>query len=524
MNNNKAKNSQMIFSQKENIYQREIDVPTYKDFGNIYEGDYYKDIPFEEYIDTSVSIPHGDYVFDIRDYGAVGDGETLDTDAFMKAVSACEKAGGGTVLIKGGTYCIGTVYFCDNMTLFIASDATIIGSKNCSNYDGALVRGSNVNNVTITGGGKIAGSGEWFVYEPRQKPLLKPLSASYLTKRGTSDLELPENSLRYNYRCRIRYAEDKYEEGIPEIPRPDFMVWFEKCKNVKINNVILEDAMAWTLNLDTCDKVVVKDVVINNNRHVANTDGIDILGSNHVEINHCFISTADDGIVAKNPKHTGREMTDLYVTDCTILTVMNAFKIGTETYHDISHVVVENCRFCFPDIYPGTVSGISIESSDGSKVENVIVRNITMDKVTCPLFICLNMRNRDKILYSDDINSKYWGGTINNILIENIKATNVEVPSIITGFVNTKKDGSLITKAVTNVTVKDFYAEYKDNEEIVSVPDVIEEYVYQYPENNTFGDVDAYGIWVRHVENINLDNIDIKPRTMNKRQCIKVYK
>jgi polygalacturonase len=503
--------------------EREIDIPTYKDLGNIYEGDYYKDLPFEEYIFSSMEIPKGEKVFDIKAYGAVGDGKTLDTDAFKSAVDACKNAGGGTVLLKDGVYCIGTVFLCDNMTLFIASDATLLGSKDCMRYEGALVRAVEVNNVTITGGGKINGSGEWFVYEPRLKPLLTPLPVSYLAKRGTSNLELPEKSLRYNYRNRIRFAEDKYEEGIPNIPRADFMVWFERCKNVKLYNIILEDAMAWTLNLDSCDDVLVKDMVINNNRHVANTDGIDILGSSNVEINHCFISTADDGIVAKNSKYTGREMKGLYVTDCTVLSVMNAFKIGTETYHDISDVIVENCHFCFPDIYPGTVSGISIESADGSKIKNVTVRNITMDKVTCPLFICLEMRNRDKVPYSDDLNSKYWGGTIENILIENIKATNVEVPSIITGFVNTKKDGTQIRKAVTNITIKDFYAVYKDNEEIVCVPDEIEEYLYEYPENNTFGDVDAYGIWVRHADDIKFDNIQVTPRTVNKRECVKSY-
>lgn len=503
--------------------ERKLDIPTYKHLGKIYEGDYYKNIPFGQYIDFSMEIPQGEKVFDIKTYGAVGDGKTLDTEAFMNAVAACKNAGGGTVLVKDGVYCIGTVYLCDNVTLFIASNAVLLASKDCLKYDRALVRAKEVSNVSITGGGKIVGNGEWFVYEPRLKPLLTPLPVTYLAKRGTSNLELPENSLRYNYRNRIRFAEDKYEEGIPNIPRADFMVWFERCKNVKLCNIILEDAMAWTLNLDSCDDVIIKDMVINNNRHVANTDGIDILGSSNVEISHCFISTADDGIVAKNSKYTGREMKGLYVTDCTVLSVMNAFKIGTETYHDISDIVVENCHFCFPDIYPGTVSGISIESADGSKVKNVTIRNITMDKVTCPLFICLEMRNRDEVPYCEDTNSKYWGGTIDNILIENIRAIDVEVPSIITGFVNTKKDGAMIRKAVTNITVKDFYAVYKDNEEIVDVPSEIEEYLYEYPENNTFGDVDAYGIWVRHADTIKLENIHITPRSMNKRESIKYY-
>jgi len=501
----------------------EKDIPTYPEFGNIYEGDYYEKLPFEEYIDSRAAVPTGKNIFAIRDYGAVADNDMLNTAAIMMAIEDCRKAGGGTVLVEGGRYRTGSVWLCDNMTLHIAGDSALVGSKNCSRYDKALIIAKEVTNIRITGGGKICGNGEWFVYEPKQKPLLDPLVVSHLALRGTSIPDLPDYALRYHYRQRIRYAVDKYEEGLPDIPRPEFLVWINKARNVTIENIILEDAFAWTLNLDTSDNIVVRNIVINNNRHVANTDGIDITGSNHVEIDHCFISTADDGIVTKNPEHTGRSMSDLYIHDCTVLTVMNSFKIGTETRYDISDIVVENCDFCLPDIYPGTVSGISIESADGSHISNVTVRNIRMNKVTCPLFICLNMRNRYGVPYSDNTESAFWGGSIDNIVIEQIMATEAEVPSLIFGFINEKKDGAVVRKPVTNIAVRDFNVTYKDNKEIVNVPDVIEEYLFQYPENNTFGDVDAYGIWIRHAEKITLEDIQIIPRSMNTRSCIRMY-
>lgn len=92
---------------------------------------------------------------------------------------------------------------------------------------------------------------------------------------------------------------------------------------------------------------------------------------------------------------------------------MNAFKIGTETANDISDILVENCTFCMPDIYPGSVSGISLESCDGTNLSDVIIRNITMDKIICPLYICLNKRNRYNEPYTDKVGeNRYWGGSI----------------------------------------------------------------------------------------------------------------
>lgn len=502
----------------------EYDSPSYPQFGNIYEGDYYEDLPFTEYINNNQDIPTSEHenVFNIRDFGAVPDDNRLNTDSIMMAIEACNKAGGGTVLIEGGKYRTGTIFVCDNMTLHIAGGASLVGSIDYTRYSGALIVAKGVSNIKITGGGKIHGNGEYFVYEPQMKPLLEPLKLSSLPRRGVSIPDLPDYTLRYHYRRRIRYAEDKYFEGLPDIKRPSYMVWIKESKNVLIENIILEDSTAWTLNLDTSDHIVVKDVVINNNRHVANTDGIDITGSNDVVIEHCFVSTADDGIVAKNPVHTNRAMKKVHIRDCTVITVMNAFKIGTETRHDISDIFVEDCYFCMPDIYPGTVSGISIESSDGSRVSNVTVKNIKMDKVTCPLFICLNMRNRYNIPYSDNIESGYYGGTIKNVVIDGITAFDAEVPSLIFGLKATREDGFEVRNPLSNICVSNFNITYKDNIEVVNVPEVIEEYLYDYPENNSFGDVDAYGLWIRHVDGVKLTNINVTPRSMNTRECIKM--
>ncbi|MEQ2423507.1 glycoside hydrolase family 28 protein [Enterocloster hominis (ex Hitch et al. 2024)] len=504
----------------------QFETPTYPELGNVYKGDYYEGLPFEKYIDFKQPIPQHTPekpVFDIRDFGAVAQEGRLNTEAFQAAADACRRAGGGTILVREGIFLMGTVYLYDNTTLHIAPGAAIAATRENARMDRAFLRAEGASGLVITGGGKVCGNGEYYVYEPKLKPRMEPLPYSHLAPRGTIDLELPETALRYNYRRRIRFSEDKYLEGIGPTSRPDYMVWFNGCRNVRIENVIFEDAMNWTLNLFCCDDVLVKDFVINNNRHVANTDGIDVTGSSHVELDHCFVSTADDGIVLKNPQETGRDMEDIYIHNCHVITVMNAFKIGTETKYNISNVLVENCCFFMPDIYPGSTSGISIESADGSRISDITVRNITMDRVLCPLFLCLNMRNQYKSGYTPDGSGRYWGGMIEDVTIENINATGVEVPSLIFGFEARNEEGKNIRKAVKNIKVKLFKAVYCDNEEMLDIPHPIEEYLYQYPENNTFGDVDACGIWARHVDGLELEQVEIIPRSCNTRDKIRLY-
>lgn len=508
----------------------EQDEATYPENGVYYDGDYYKQIPFYEYIHRE-DLPEG-RIFNIRDYGAIPDGRTLSTEAFRAAAEAVKAAGGGTILVTGGHYCIGTVYLYDNTTLFIDVDSALVASKNLNNYEDALLACVDAENVTIRGGGKIIGNGEYFVYLPLKKPLTKPLSYTKLPPYLYDPMGYPVDSIRYAYRSRIRYAEDRYGEGLEKIRRPMYTVWIRGSKNITIENIIIEDALDWTLDIDYSSYVKVKDLVINGNRHVANTDGIDIMSSNHVTIEHCFISCADDGLCIKAPRVQGHDdinvkdvdakmgpAKDIHISDCTVVSVMNAFKIGTETYFDIEDVTVENCKFMMPDIFPGSVSGISIESADGSHVRNVNIRNIEMDKVCCPIFICLNMRNKFGFVDEEDKRQRYYGGAIENVTIEHVTAYDVEVPSILTGFELVEGTGR-IENRIQNITIRDFHAVYRDNEEILDIQDKIHESIFDYPENNAFGDVPAYGFYIRHANNVTLEDLEIIPRTCNTRDGI----
>ena len=517
---------------------RKEETISYPELGRIYEGDYYPDLPFGEYICSDQQLPAGQPVFDIRDYGAAAD-ERLNTEPIRLCCEACRDAGGGVVLVTGRSYRTGTVRLYSHTTLFVASGSELIASRNTEDLisriegtqdfgqessGGAMILAVGEKNIAITGGGRICGSGEWFVHEPRKKPALTPFPVTMLPMRAqakTPEINTVPDSIRTHYRDRIRYAEDKYGEGLPVLRRPSAMVWLLRCEHVRVENIILHDSMCWTLHPEASDHVLIRHVVIDDNRHVANTDGIDISGCRHVEVDHCFVSCADDGLCVKNPVYTHRDSEDIYMHDCTVSTVMNAFKIGTGTRYDIRNVRVERCDFIMPDLYPGSVSGISIESCDGSVVEDIHVSQIRMTNIQCPLYILLNRRNEARVPYSEDLQSLYWGGDIRRVTIEQISAVGAELPAILTGFTDTTKGGIPVRKALHEIRISDYQVRYHDNREVLHLPDAYEEFLTDYPESNAHGDVDACGIWARHVDALHVDGVRVIPRSCNTRPVLR---
>ena len=255
-------------------------------------------------------------------------------------------------------------------TLFIEHGSAICADKRGMGYTNkAMIYGENLENIVITGGGKINGMGNYFGREP------------VLSQNMTAPPEYVDIiETRRDYRAQLRFAhESKY--GGPIV--------LKNCKNIKAYNFIIENSAYWTFRLDKCENVKIYDLVINNNRNAANADGIDMVGSSDVDIRHCFISTADDGIVIKNALWEGCDsaMRNIKIADCEIISRTNSIKIGTETTHDIEDVLIESCKFFMTDLYPGTVSAIALEAVDGTALRNVTIKNITADRCQCPLFI-----------------------------------------------------------------------------------------------------------------------------------------
>lgn len=436
-------------------------------------------------------------VFDIRDYGA-SPKEADNAGAINIAVALAAECG-GTVLVSGGDYTATTIYLPSNVTLFIEKGAAITANTTGVGYDHkGILHADGAENITLTGGGKIKGNGHLFG--------LRPLSDRNMTEHPEV---IDVVQMRRDYRAQLRFAHpSKY--GGP--------IYFKNCKNITVDNFILENAAHWSFRIENCDGVTIRNTVINNNRNVANADGFDIAGSSHITIAHCFVSTADDGICLKNAVWLGNRgaMHDISIRDCEVISRTNAFKIGTETTYDIHDVTVEDCAFMMTDLYPGTVSGVAIESADGAAVSNITVRNIKMNRVTCPVFIRLCNRNRAATVTAASANAvefgqkKMKGGTVpkdtfdgrggvRHILIENVTAEEAELPVIVAGYTQNRTTGY-----VEDVTLKDFAIRYAPYKEVYDRRRYIPEYADVYPESWRFRNLPAYALWARHVKGLKL--------------------
>lgn len=452
------------------------------------------------------NIPYDDYI----KKGRVPDGY-IEVEGLSESNSAqenshliqtvideAERNGGGVIYIPEGTYKITMLWLLSNITLYIEKGAQLVSityneQNELNIWRAGVITVENAENVKITGGGTINGMGETYTEEPDKDYPLYPLATFNLYTRVIES------------RKRLREAKSGN--------RPN-LIFMKNCKNVTVDGIILKDSSSWTFQLDSCENVTIHNLVIDNNMHVANTDGIDIMGGSSYDISHCFIATGDDGIVLKS---VAGNISDVTVSDCIISSFANCFKIGTETEFDVSDIIVTDCEFFLPDGITGGYSGIAIESADGANISEITVSDIEMTGISSPVLIWLGnrlARGKDKV------------GSVENILIENVTAKNVELASAVTGV-----RAGLKTYKVKNVTLRNFDVTYRDSGEWLNIRNIMSESsMSDYPEitrishfyflsheASQYWDLPCYGIFIRHTENVTLENFKCTPRSVNTR-------
>lgn len=481
----------LLFHKDERVTKGEV----YSKVRNFDFSSYY---PEEKYIKPME--PPKENIYDIRSYGAVA-GKDIDcAPAINNAINDAAKTC-GTVLISGGDYVSREIYLKSGITFFIAQGSSVRAFKNGNGYPKkTLIYAENASDITITGGGKLNGEGNYFGREPIfRENMTEPPDYVDVVK------------MRSDYRKQLRFAhESKYGS----------VIVLKNCKNVKAENFIIENSAYWTFRLDKCAGVKIRNFVINNNRNVANADGIDMVGTSDVVIDNCFISTADDGIVIKNAVWEGCDspMSNISIKNCEIISRTNSIKVGTETTHDISNINIENCRLFMTDLYPGTVSAISLEAVDGAKLSDVHIKNIYAERCSCPLFIRLGNRNRAAKVNSQsaravefgkkaqkggiaDKNKYNFKSEISGVTVENMTAKEAEIPIMICGF---RQKGK--TKRVKNVFLKNIDISMTKRPFIIDKRLFIPEYAAEYPEANRFRNLPSYGLFIRHAQNVKIEN------------------
>ena len=320
--------------------------------------------------------------FDVRDFGAKGDGVAKDTAAIQRAVDAAQSAGGGRVVLPSGVYLSGTVWLKSGVELHLAKGATLKGSTDRSDYNandcfpenfwseseewsgGHLVVAYKAVNVAVTGEGMIDGSGPEFFMDECDE-----------------DSHFPY----YKYGLKLHPVDRDWF-------RPGPMVAMFLSKNIRIEGVTLKHTPCWTAHFRCCDGLGIRNVAIDADRTIANSDGLSIDCTRNVTVSGCTIKTGDDGfaIRASCALHAAEHPCEnIRISDCDVWTCCWGirFGVGRGTIRD---VVVEDCRF------HESANGIGFTPAwvaEGKNVyiENVRVRGCEMRECAYPVrFDCPN--------------------------------------------------------------------------------------------------------------------------------------
>lgn len=452
------------------------------------DGTRIENIPFDYYIHTE-EVHEGAVTPEIS---TTAPGEE-NSDSINAVIASLPQD--GTVYIPSGEYKVSTIWLKSDMTLFISEGARLV-SLDCDENENsakpleqAVIRADGASNICIRGGGTVVGSGTSYTLEPEVATPLYALEEFNLYTRVVES------------RKRIRFSKDTERNNI---------IRLNDCNNVSIRNIVLEESAEWTLVINESSNIEVKDVVIDNNFRVANSDGIDICGSSDVSILRCFIATGDDAIVIKSPT---REVNNVHIEECELSSFANCFKIGTETVYPVRNVKVLVCSFFLPDGMTGGYAGIAIESADGADVSDITVVSILMNGISSPILIWLGNR----LSYD-----KKTVGSISDITIMNINAVNTELPSAITGC---KVNGTVYP--VQNIKLENIVAYYRDTAENLSVrktpseasmdgyPEItrVSHIYFISHELSAYWDLPCYGIFIRHAQDVDHSDYYTVPRS-----------
>ena len=389
----------------------------------------------------------GETAFNVRQLGAVGDGMAKDTAAVQKAIDACAAAGGGTVFFPAGTYLCGSLHLQSRLALYLDAGAIIKASPDEADFDPYETLGYHTDSDRET---------TYFHYSLLWGENLHRVS---ILGPGTID---GNRSRRGG-------------------PKP---IALKRCQDILIRDISILNAPNYCVSLLGCDYVNLDGITIRN----AYCDGIDPDACRYVRIADCHIESWDDAIVLKSSFALGeRRATEFVtVTNCVLSTSCNAFKMGTESGGGFRHVTASNLVMFSPPGKRPMISGIALESVDGAEVDNITITGVSMRDVRTPIFLRLGNRGRDM--------ETPIPGTLRNIIISDV-AGGAATACSITGIPG---------HPVENVSLNQVMIEYQGGGAPGTAERAIPELPDEYPDADMFGELPAYGLYVRHVQGLTL--------------------
>ena len=434
----------------------------------------------------------GSNYFNVRSFGAVGDGKHLDSPAIDRAIQAASAVGGGTVLVPAGTYLSGSIHLTNNINLHIEAGATILGAPQSMNaYDetepfpgrsyqdgghtyfhNSLIWGENLTNVFITGHGMINGGG------------------------------LTSNSRILNKMNGYEHFRTPNTNNLPPVRLGNKAIALKLCKNVLIRDVTIYHGGHFAILVTGCDNMTIDNVTIDTDR-----DGMDLDCCRNTMVSNCRVnSPRDDGICPKSTYALGeaRITENLTIVNCQVSgfkegTLLDGtmvprkngngrIKFGTEASGGFRNCTVANCTF-------RACRGLALEEVDGGILENITINNLTMMDVNgYAIYLTTGKRNRTPNLKTHS--------RMRNILISNIIADGVDKMSGIQVM-------GLPEQPIEDVRLENIRLTSKGGGTAQDAAIQPRELGEGYPEPYKMGTLPAYGIYARHVSNLELANIHV---------------
>ena len=466
---------------------------------------------------STLSQPTARY-YDIRAYGASGDGQTLDTAAINKAINAAAAAGGGMVWFPAGTYASYSIRLKSNVTLYLDEGATILAADpppagtpggydapelnpwekyqdfGHTHWHNSLIWGEGLENVSILGPGRVFGRGLSRGYgrkdplpgEPRppRPPFPPPDQGAAATPFGYPN---PRDTLAAgigNKAIALKNCRHVILRDFTIYHGGHFGILATGTDNFTIDNLTI-DTNRDGMDIDCCRNVRIANCTVNS----PNDDGICLkscfgLGylraTENVTIDNCQVSGFDEGTLLDGtlkPKPPGRGGPT------------GRIKFGTEANGGFKNITIANCVFTYS-------SGLALEEVDGGWMEDVTVTNLTMrDIVNAPIFIRLGARLRGP--------DNPPVGVARRIKISNVVASGVS-----------PAHGILIAgipgHRIEDVTLSHILIEYKGGGTKEQAARAVPEDEKAYPEPGRFGTIPSWGMFARHVQNLSLDHIELR--------------
>ena len=441
-------------------------------------------------------------IFNVRNFGAAGDGKNLDSPAIDKAIAAAAEAGGGTVLVPAGTYLSGSIHLQSNIHLEIDAGATILGApQNLNAYDetepfpgvayqdgghcyfhNSLIWGENLTNVFITGHGLINGGGL-----ERDPKILDEMC-------GYKHFPIPNTN------------------AFPPVRIGNKAIALKLCRNVLIRDVTIFHGGHFAILVTGCDNLTIDNVTIDTNR-----DGMDLDCCRNTTVSNCRVnSPIDDGICPKSTCALGevRVTENLTIANCQVSgfeegTLLDGtmkpkrgglgrIKFGTEASGGFRNCAVANCTF-------RSCRGLALEEVDGGILENITINNLAMTDVPdYAIYLTTGKRNRSP--------SVTGPSRMKNILISNVIADGV-------GKMSGIQIMGLPEQPIEGVRLENIRLTSNGGGSAADAAINPKELGNGYPEPSRLGTLPAYGVFARHVKGLELANITVNFRTNDLRSA-----